>query len=111
EPQLSAHVFDRRCFLLIFTTRRSSDLSGKQRRHQRSKRHSFEPGAVAIDPLARRRDRLTAIGRRRSDIAKKKSAKKKSYSAGGAGAPTDKNKFPNQKARESAGASNPSACG
>jgi len=28
-------------------------------------------GAVAIDPLARRRDRLTAISRRRSDIAKK----------------------------------------
>jgi hypothetical protein len=40
------------------------------------------PGAVAIDPLARWRDRLTAIGRRRSDIAKKKSAKKKSIVVG-----------------------------
>jgi hypothetical protein len=41
-------------------------------------------------PLARRRDRLTAIGRRRGIIAKKKSAKKKSYWARGAGPPTGK---------------------
>ena len=45
--------------------------SGNERHHQRSTGRSFKPGAVAIDPLARRRDRLTAIGRRRSDIAKK----------------------------------------
>jgi hypothetical protein len=43
-----------------------------------------------------------AIGRRRSDIAKKKSAKKKSIGARGAGAPTDKNKFRNRRAREAA---------
>jgi hypothetical protein len=63
----------------------------------------LKPGAVAIDPLARRRDRLTASGRRRGTIAKKKSAKKKSYWARGAGAPADKINFRNQTARESAG--------
>ena len=51
--------------------------SGKQRHHQRSTGHSFKPGDVAIDPLARQRDRLTAIGRRRSVSPKKKSGKKK----------------------------------
>ena len=50
---------------------------GNERHHQRSTGRSFKPGAVAIDPLARRRDRLTAIGRRRGIIAKKKIAKKK----------------------------------
>ena len=34
-------------------------------------------GAVAIDPLARQRDRLTAIGRRRRVGGKKKKRKKK----------------------------------
>ena len=83
------------------------------------------PGAVAIDPLARqrdragafllkrkwpdrrlmrvalswRRDRLTAIGRRRSDIAKKKSR----IGARGAGAPTDKNKFPKSESERVSG--------
>jgi len=34
--------------------------------HQRGYGAGFKPGAVAIDPLARWRDRLTASGRRRS---------------------------------------------
>jgi hypothetical protein len=83
-------------------------------------RRSFEPGAVAIDPLAHRRDRLTATGRRRSDIAKKekcltaigrrrgiiakkKIAKKEFVLGPRRGAPADKNKFRNRRARESAG--------
>ena len=67
----------------------------------RSTGRSFEPGAVAIDPLARRRDRLTAIGRRHSDFAKKKSAKKKSYWARGV-CPARIN-FRNRRASEPAG--------
>jgi len=81
-------------FPLIFQCHAAASESGKQRRHQRSNGTRSMPGAVAIDPLARqaialakkkmarpaadagrassRRDRLTAIGRRRSNIAKKK---------------------------------------
>jgi hypothetical protein len=59
-----------------FSAPRRRAKSGKQRHHQWTTGRSFKPGDVAIDPLARRRDRLTAIGRRRGIIAKKKSAKK-----------------------------------
>ena len=85
-------------FPLILQCHAAAGESGKQRRHQRSNGTRSMPGAVAIDPLARqrdragafllkrkwpdrrlmrvalswRRDRLTAIGRRRSNIAKKK---------------------------------------
>jgi hypothetical protein len=70
---------------------------------------TFEPGAVAIDPLARRRDRPMAIGRRRSEFRKKKSAM--AAGAGRAGLILGarlarqrlKIKFRNQRARESAG--------
>src|SRR5690242_21334135 len=51
--------------------------------------------------LSSRRDRLTAIGRRRSDVAKTEL-----YWGRGAGAPIDqKFSFRNRRARESAGAS------
>jgi hypothetical protein len=46
-------------FLLIVQCHAAASESGKQRHHQRSTGRLFKPGAVAIDPLPRRRDRLT----------------------------------------------------
>jgi hypothetical protein len=65
----------------------------------------FAGSALLSTAVFAERPRLTAIGRRRGIIAKKKSAKKKWYWARGAGAPADKNKFRNHRARESAGGS------
>src|SRR5438105_15403185 len=73
----------------------------KQRHHQWSTGRSFKPGDVAIDPLARRRDRLTATGRRCSDIAKKEIRRSEERRVG----KEDKNKFWNRTARETAGES------
>src|SRR5438105_1575023 len=79
----------------------------KQRHHQWSTGRSFKPGDVAIDPLARRRDRLAANGGWCSDIARKEIRIRRAALA----APADKNKFRNRRARESAGASIRSAHG
>src|SRR5437588_8278909 len=87
-------------FPLVLQCHAAASESGKQRHHQWSTGRSFKPGDVAIDPLARRRDRLTATGRRCSDIAKKEIRIRRAALA----APADKNKFRNRRARESAGA-------
>src|SRR3974377_1833353 len=69
-------------------------------------------GAVAIDPLARQRDRPTGIGPPRPGGGEKKKRKKRNFSYWGVRrwrANGQKLLVRNRRARESAGASNPSA--
>jgi hypothetical protein len=73
-------------FLLIVQCHAAASESGKQRHHQCSTGARSMAGAAASDRLARRRDRLPTIHRRRSNIAKKKT----SYWARGTDAATDK---------------------
>src|SRR5690242_8279751 len=110
--QIPARVANQSHFPLILQCHVAASESGTQRRHQWSNGAGSMAGAVAIDPLARRRDRLTASGRRCSTIAKKKRLKRSSYGRAGAGAGNgQKVLVRNQPARRSSDLANPGACG
>jgi len=86
--------------LVALGARRTEKINFRNRRAREAAGVSngarFEPGAVAIDPLARRRDRLSASRRRRSEYRKKEKGAKKKWPAGAGGigrAAHGKNKF------------------